>query len=107
MLGRMIKIEQLDREEHKKLTQHKNEFKQRGFIMQAKQHADTISRHEHVLIEKIRSLPPSRVTEVEDFIDFLRQSNADRQLTSAAATLSEKTFQQVWDNPEDAEYDRL
>ena len=81
--------------------------KQKGFTMQAKQHENTISRHEHVLTEKIRTLPPSRITEVEDFIDFLRQSNEDRRLTKAATTLSEKAFQQIWDNPEDADYDDL
>ena len=63
--------------------------------------------HEQTLIEKIRSLPPNRVTEVEDFVDFLHQRNEDRRLTQAAAKLSEKAFQEVWDNTEDAEYDLL
>lgn len=67
----------------------------------------TISNQELTLIEKIRALPPERVMEVEDFIDFLRQYGQDRQLRQAAAKLSERAFQQVWDNPEDAEYDRL
>ena len=59
------------------------------------------------LIEKIRTLPPERVLEVEDFVDFLRQRNEDRRLTQAAARLSENAFQKVWDNPEDDDYDRL
>jgi len=63
--------------------------------------------HKQTLIEKIRSLPPNRVTEVEDFVDFLHQRNEDRRLTQAAAKLSEKAFQEVWDNTEDAEYDLL
>jgi len=61
---------------------------------------------EHVLIRKIRSLPPEKVSEVEDFVEFLAQRE-DRQLTQAAAKLSEKAFRKVWDNPADAAYDRL
>jgi len=65
------------------------------------------TQHEQVLISKIRVLPPERLMEVEDFIDFLRQTSEDRQLRQAAAKLSEDAFRKVWDNPEDAEYDRL
>lgn len=59
------------------------------------------------LIEKLRSLPPEKIAEVEDFIDFLRHRSEDRILTEAAAKLSEKAFQTVWDTPEDDDYDRL
>lgn len=65
------------------------------------------SEHEQILISKIRVLPPERLVEVEDFIDFLRQASEDRQLRQAAARLSEGAFVKVWDNEEDAEYDRL
>ena len=58
------------------------------------------------LIRKIRSLPPERVAEVEDFVEFLSQRD-DRQLTQGAAKLAEKAFRKVWDNPADAAYDRL
>jgi len=61
----------------------------------------------NVLMEKIRALPPERVHEVEDFVDFLKLRDEDRQLIRAAARLSEKAFNDVWDNPEDAAYDRL
>jgi hypothetical protein len=57
---------------------------------------------ERILIEKIRSLPPDRWGEVEDFIDFVRMLHAP-----TAAALSEPAFAAIWDNPEDAEYDRL
>ena len=57
--------------------------------------------------EKIRVLPPDRVHEVEDFVDFLRLADEDRRLIREAAKLSENTFSAVWDNPEDAVYDRL
>jgi hypothetical protein len=62
---------------------------------------------EHELFEKIRSLPPERVAEVEDFVDFLRVRDEDRRLTSAATKLSEGAFTELWDNPDDADYDRL
>jgi len=62
---------------------------------------------EQALIEKIRTLPPERVVEVENFVDFLRQRNEDHRLTRVAAKLSEVAFQKIWDNPEDDDYDRL
>ncbi len=61
---------------------------------------------ETALIRKIRSLPPEKVAEVEDFVEFLAQRD-DRQLIEAAGRLAEKAFQKVWDNPADAAYDRL
>ncbi len=62
---------------------------------------------EQTLIEKIRSLPPEKVAEVEEFVDFLRTGSDERHLTRAAARLSQDAFAKVWDNPDDAEYDRL
>ena len=62
---------------------------------------------EETLIKKIQGLPPERVAEVEDFVDFLTTRNQDRRLTQAAAGLSEEAFRAVWDNADDAEYDRL
>ena len=59
------------------------------------------------LIEKIRSLPPEKAAEVEDFVDFLRQRSDENRLSQAAAKLSEEAFAEVWDNPEDAVYDKL
>ncbi len=58
-------------------------------------------------MEKIRSLSADKVLEVEDFIDFLRQRTSDRYLVQAAARLSEDSLRKVWDNPDDADYDRL
>ena len=62
---------------------------------------------EQLLIEKIKQLPPQRMAEVEDFIDFLRAREDDQRLTPAATRASEASFAQVWDNDEDAVYDRL
>ena len=47
------------------------------------------------------------MAEVEDFVDFLRLRDEDRLVSLAATKLSEEAFRQVWDNPDDAEYDRL
>ena len=63
--------------------------------------------HEQTLMEKIRALPPERVAEVEDFVDFLHKRDEDRRLVKAASKLSESAFEKIWDNPDDAEYDRL
>ncbi|MEG4944348.1 toxin-antitoxin system, antitoxin component, Xre family protein [Microcoleus sp. F4-D5] len=59
------------------------------------------------LMEKIRSLPPDKITVLEDFIDFLLTRSEARQLVSAATKLSEAAFAKIWDNPEDAEYNEL
>ena len=65
------------------------------------------ARDDQVLIEKLKSLPPRRRAEVEDFVDFLRSREAEQHLTRAAAQASEPAFKAVWDNADDAEYDRL
>ena len=59
------------------------------------------------ILEKLQRLSPERIMEVEDFIDFLKQRDEDRRLTQAAMATSEASFQRIWDNPEDAEYDKL
>jgi hypothetical protein len=59
------------------------------------------------LIKKIEALSAEKINEVEDFIEFLGHQRTDRQLTRAASKLSEKSFAKVWDNPEDAIYDKL
>lgn len=62
---------------------------------------------EQALLEKIKQLPPRRLAEVEDFVDFLRARDAEQRLTNAAARASEPSFAAVWDNDDDAVYDRL
>jgi hypothetical protein len=59
------------------------------------------------LIQKIEQLPPQRLEEVEDFVDFLRARDDDQRLTQAAAKAGEASFAAVWDNDEDAVYDRM
>ncbi len=62
---------------------------------------------EQLLIEKVRALPPERRAEVEDFIDFLQGRVADGQVVDAAIASSKPAFDAVWDNDQDAAYDRL
>lgn len=62
---------------------------------------------EQALMEKLKALPPERQAEAEDFIDFLQARAQEEQLTRAAAKASAPAFKAVWDNPDDAEYDRL
>lgn len=59
------------------------------------------------LLNKLDELPPERVVEVEDFVDFLRQRDTDHALVRATTRASEPVFQKIWDNPDDAVYDQL
>ena len=65
------------------------------------------SQHEQALIEKLKCLPPERIAEVEDFVDFLQSRDEARGLTRAAMKSSEATFAKVWDNEDDAAYGKL
>jgi hypothetical protein len=66
--------------------------------------------NEQALLSKLRSLPRERLAEVEDFVDFLRflrEREVERQVSRAMTAASEDAFHEVWDNPEDAAYDKL
>jgi hypothetical protein len=67
----------------------------------------TGSNPRRTLLDKLDQLPPERVAEVEDFVDFLRHKDQDRHLTLAAAQTAEPSFKKVWENPDDAAYDQL
>ena len=62
---------------------------------------------QRAILDKLMDLPPERVAEVEDFVDFLRARDAQQQLTRAALKASEPAFKKIWDNPDDAAYDAL
>ena len=62
---------------------------------------------QRAILSKMRELPPEKVAEVEDFVDFLRQRQQESHVTRAATRLSEHVFAEVWNNPDDAAYDRL
>lgn len=59
------------------------------------------------LLSKLGALPPERLAEVEDFVDFLHGRTADRGLVRALASASEGSFNEVWNNPDDDAYDAL
>lgn len=76
--------------------------------------AQSTAVNAQLLIQKIQSLPPERVAEVYDFVEFLQlqmqKSQAqthDRTLTGATSRASEPSFAKVWDNAEDEAYDAL
>ena len=62
---------------------------------------------DQVLFDKIKQLPPQRLAEVEDFVDFLRTRENQQRFALAAAKASEASFAHVWDNDDDAAYDRM
>jgi len=59
------------------------------------------------LIEKIKALPDERITEIEDFVDFICLREQERALTRAAAARSSPAFALIWNNPDDDVYDIL
>ena len=65
------------------------------------------SDRDEALIAKIRDLSDGRAAEVEDFVDFLRARDEQRELVHAATALSEPSLAAVWDNPEDDVYNDL
>jgi hypothetical protein len=60
-----------------------------------------------ILFDKLNQLPPQRLAELEDFVDFLRARDDDHRLALAAAKASEARFSEVWNNEDDAAYDRM
>lgn len=66
-----------------------------------------MSANEHDLIEKIRQLPPHRLAEVGDFVDFLHAREDEQRHTRTASRASEPSFDSVWNNDEDAVYDLM
>ncbi|MFH0727110.1 MAG: toxin-antitoxin system, antitoxin component, Xre family protein [Pseudomonadota bacterium] len=72
-------------------------------------HHNTISgsEQERLILTKIRMLPPDKVTEVADFVDFISQKDQERHLIQAAGKMAQDAFKEVWDNSEDDVYDRL
>ena len=59
------------------------------------------------LIDKIKALPPERLDEVEDFVDFIASREQERSLARATAATSAAGFGKIWSNPEDDVYDEL
>jgi hypothetical protein len=68
---------------------------------------DMNARTEQALLKKLRALAPQRLAEVEDFVDFLRARDEEPGLARAITDSAEPAFAKVWDNDEDAAYDKL
>lgn len=59
------------------------------------------------MIEKLEHLSEDRLAEVSDFIDFLQFKDQEIRLRSDFTKASDETFSKIWDNEDDAQYDRL
>ena len=59
------------------------------------------------LLKKIEALPDERISEIEDFVEFIAAREQERSITRAAAAVSAPAFAAVWSNPEDDVYDAL
>ncbi len=59
------------------------------------------------LIGQLNRLPPERVAEVADFVDFLKVRERDHVFSCELAYVSEPLLTKLWENPEDAAYDEL
>ncbi|MBA7632505.1 hypothetical protein ES703_40051 [subsurface metagenome] len=66
-----------------------------------------ITTIEQSLIEKIKSLPEDKVEEIVDFVDFLYSKQQNQPSARSMSKLAEPSFQKIWDNPVDAQYDNL
>lgn len=56
---------------------------------------------------EIENVPDEILVEVFDFIQFLIYKQEKESLANFAQLRSEKSFEKVWDNEEDAIYDNL
>ena len=59
------------------------------------------------VVEKLQHLSPERLSEVNDFIDFLQHRDQGDSLRRDFAIASEAAFAKIWDNDDDAIYDKL
>ena len=57
--------------------------------------------------KEVDKLPESLAAEVYDFIMFLESKSEKTILAKGTQALSAPSFQKIWDNEEDAVYDRL
>jgi len=61
---------------------------------------------EHITMQ-LAQLPPERLEEVVDFVDFIATREQERRLVRAAQVVSESALATLWINETDAAYDRL
>ena len=59
------------------------------------------------VVEKLQHLSPERLVEVYNFIDFIQLRDQGDSLRRDFALASEAAFAKIWDNDDDAIYDKL
>jgi hypothetical protein len=59
------------------------------------------------ITHKLLQLPPERLIEVADFIDFIAERERTQQLSRNTRDASAARLQEVWDNEIDSAYDAL
>ena len=60
-----------------------------------------------IIKNEIDKLPENLLSEVLDFIQFLDSKKDKTLIAKASQQLSTASFPKIWDNDEDAVYDRL
>lgn len=60
-----------------------------------------------LLYKKIKRLPDKFIPDVFSYILFLESRDESNSFTKSAQAVSEKSFAKVWDNDEDAVYDKF
>jgi hypothetical protein len=60
----------------------------------------------HITMQ-LAQLPPDRLEEVVDFVDFIASREHERRLVRATQGVSEAGLATLWNNETDAAYDRL
>lgn len=60
-----------------------------------------------IIKKEIDKLPENLLTGVFDFIQFLESKRERTLIAKASQGLSTTSFQKIWDNEEDAIYDKL
>lgn len=64
-------------------------------------------QNERTILEKPKGLPPEQVAEMENCVDFLRTRHEEQRVTQAAMKACAPAFNKIWNNSEDADYERL
>ena len=57
--------------------------------------------------KEIDKLPENMLVEVYDFVRFLETKKERELLTQASQKMSEISFEKIWNDEEDSEYDKL
>ena len=60
-----------------------------------------------IIKKEVDRLPESVLAEVLDFMRFLELKREKDLLVNASQKLSERSFEKIWNNEEDAVYDNL